>query len=89
VSKQVVTEAEARRAHRVLQAIWMIASAQHNDSVARDVAALGEELRSHIDASDWTRAAQSIAKVQSWLATMAGVVTSRMQKVFEANTASG
>ena len=67
----------------------MIASAQHNDAVARDVAALGEELRAHIDAADWARAAQAIAKVQSWLATMAGVVTSRMQKVFEADAASG
>jgi hypothetical protein len=73
----------------VLQAIWLIASAQHNDAVARDIAELGEELRAHIDAADWAKAAQSIAQVRSWLATMAGVVTSRMQKVFDDGLLSG
>lgn len=79
----VVTEAQARRAHRVLQAVWVLASAQHNDAVARDVAALGERLKVSIDGADWEGAAAAMREVQAWLATMAGVITSRMQKVFD------
>ena len=77
-----IPEADARRAHRVLQAVWVIVSAQHNDALARDVAALGEKMRANIDAGDWKAAAATVEECNTWLATMAGVVTARMQQVF-------
>lgn len=78
-----ISEPEARRAHKVLQAVWVIVSAQHDDAVAADVARLGEPLRAAIDAGDWAAAAEAVAAVRAWMLTMAGVVTSRMTRVFD------
>jgi hypothetical protein len=78
-----IPEAEARRAHKVLKAVWMIVSAQHEDAVAADVARLGEPLRAAIEAGDWKAAAEAVDAVHAWMLTMAGVVTSRMTRVFE------
>ena len=71
------------RAHRVLRAVWVIVSSSQNDAVARDVAAMGERLRSAIDRGDRPAAAAAVGEVRSWLATMAGVVTSRLCQAFE------
>lgn len=76
-------EREARRAHRVLQAIWIIVSAQSNDAVARDVAELGEKLKTSIDSGDSNATRDAMEECRSWLSTMAGVVTARMQHAFE------
>lgn len=76
-------ENEARRAHRVLQAIWVIVSAQSNDAVARDVAELGEKLRGSLDSGDFAATREAMEECRAWLSTMAGVVTARMQNVFE------
>lgn len=81
--RATLSEAEARRAHRVLQAIWVIASARQNDAVAEDVARLGDDLRRAIDASDWRAARDAVEAVRAWLSTMAGVVGSRMTRVFD------
>jgi hypothetical protein len=78
-----ISEEDARRAHRVLRAVWMIASARHEDAVAADVARLGESLRRAIDAHDWRAARLAVDEVRAWMATMAGVIASRMTRVFE------
>lgn len=79
-----VAPEDARRAHRALQAIWMIVSARTDDALARDVARLGERLRAAIDAGDWDAAGAVIEDTRAWLSTMAGVVTARLTRVFEA-----
>jgi len=76
-------EASAKRAHRVLQAMWLIASSRHDDAVARDIAELGSRLKSHIEAHQWDQARTTVDEARSWLASMAGVITSRMQNAFE------
>ena len=78
-----ISEPEARRAHKVLRAVWVIASARHEDAVAGEVARLGEDLRAAIEARDWVAAATAVDAVRTWMTTMAGVVTSRMTRVFE------
>ena len=78
-----ISEEDARRAHRVLRAVWMIASARHEDAVAADVARLGESLRQAIDAHDWRAARTAVDEVRAWMATMAGVIASRMTRVFD------
>jgi hypothetical protein len=78
-----LSEAEARRAHRVLQAIWIIASAQHDDAVAADVKRLGAALKQAIEDCDWKAAHAATDECRRWLATMAGVVTARMTRVFD------
>jgi hypothetical protein len=78
-----ISEADARRAHRVLQSVWVIVSARQDDAVAADVARMGDRLRRALDARDWPEAAASVAEVRAWLATMAGVVTARLTHVFD------
>lgn len=78
-----ISAEDANRALRVLKAVWMIVSARHEDAVAVDVSRLGERLRTAIDAGDWVEAAAAADAVRSWMATMAGVVTSRMVNAFE------
>jgi N-acyl-D-aspartate/D-glutamate deacylase len=78
-----ITEAAARRAHRVLRAVWMILSAYHEDALAAEVARMGERLRRSLDDGDLAGAAEAIGEVRAWMATMAGVVTSRMTRVFD------
>jgi hypothetical protein len=73
----------AAQAYRVLRAIWVIVSASQRDAVARDVAAMGERLRAAIERGDRPAAAAAVRDVRSWLATMAGVVASRMVQAFE------
>jgi len=77
-----ISEHDARRAHRVLKAIWVIVAAQHDDALAREVAALGERLRGSIDSGDWSSASAAVDDCNRWLSTMAGVVASRMQQAF-------
>lgn len=78
-----VSEADAQRAHRVLRAVWMIASARQDDAVAAEVGRLGAALRDAIEARDWRAARAAIDEVRAWMSTMAGVVTARMTRVFE------
>jgi hypothetical protein len=78
-----ISEPEARRAHKVLRAVWMIVSARQDDAIADDVARLGEPLRAAIEARDWAAAAEAVDAIRAWMLTMAGVVTSRMTRVFE------
>jgi N-acyl-D-aspartate/D-glutamate deacylase len=78
-----ITEAAARRAHRVLRAVWMIVSSHHDDALAAEVARMGERLRQSIDDGDLPGAAAAVAEVRAWMATMAGVVTSRMTHAFD------
>jgi hypothetical protein len=73
----------AAQAYRVLRAIWVIVSASQRDAVARDVEAMGERLRAAIERGDRQAAAAAVRDVRSWLATMAGVVASRMVQAFE------
>ncbi len=80
--RTTISEDDARRAHKVLQAVWVIVSSRHNDAVAQDVAAMGGRLRAAIDARDWTAAAVANEQVRTWLTTMAGVVTSRLTHSF-------
>jgi hypothetical protein len=69
---------DARRARRVLRGVWAIVEARQRDAVADEVARLGEELGAAIEREDPAAAAAALAKVRAWMATMAGVVTSRM-----------
>ncbi len=78
-----ISEAEAKRAYRVLQAVWIVASAKHKDAIADDVERLGETLKAAIDASDWQAARTATEDCRRWLQTMAGVINSRMTRVFE------
>jgi len=80
---RTISEANAVRAHKVLRAVWTIVSAQSDDAIAEDVARLGEPLRAAIERRDWAAAAVAVDAVRSWMLTMAGVVTSRMTRVFE------
>jgi len=77
-----ISEHEARRAHRVLKAIWVIVAAHNDDALAREVAALGERLRASIDAGDWASAGAAVDDCNRWLTSMAGVVAARMQQAF-------
>ncbi len=81
--RQRLDDEAIARAHRVLRAVWVIVSSSHDDAVARDVAAMGERLRRAIDRGDRRAAAAAVGEVRSWLATMAGVVTSRLCQAFE------
>jgi hypothetical protein len=76
--------ADAERAQRVLRAVWVIVEAQHRDAVADEVARLGEALGAAITSGDRAGCDRALADVRAWLATMAGVVTSRMVQVFAA-----
>ena len=78
-----IDDDDAARAHRVLRAVWVIVSASHHDAVARDVAQLGQRLRNAIERGDRAAAAAAVGDVKTWLATMAGVVTSRLCQTFE------
>ena len=78
-----MTLESARRAHRCLQSVWVIVSSEHNDAVAKDVAALGQRLSAAIEAGDLRACEASIHEVRVWLSTSAGVVVSRLQYVFE------
>jgi hypothetical protein len=80
---RVVSEEKARKAHRCLQGVWLIVSANHDDALARDVAALGERLKAAIEASDWQGAHDCCEEIRSWLSISAGTVISRLQHVFE------
>lgn len=73
----------AERAHRVLRSVWVIVSAMHNDAVAKDVEAMGKRLSDAIAAQDMAACAESVEEIRVWLSTSAGVVTSRLQFVFE------
>ena len=69
---------DARRAQRVLRAVWVIVEARQRDAVADEVARLGERIGAAIERRDPTALLSSLAEVRTWTATMAGVVTSRM-----------
>lgn len=79
----MLSENEARRAHRCMQAVWLIVSARHDDALAKDVARLGEKLKSAIDHADWQAAHRAREEIRSWLSVSAGVVLARLQHVFE------
>jgi hypothetical protein len=74
---------DARRAQRVLRAVWIIVEARQRDAVAAEVARLGEALGGAIERGDRAAADAAIAAVRAWLATMAGVVTSRLIHAFD------
>ena len=76
--------AEVDEQLRVLRAIWVLVSARVRDDLGRQVAELGEKLQAARDAEDWQACREVLDDVRQWLATMAGVVTSRMTRVFDA-----
>lgn len=78
-----MTLEQARRAHRCLQSVWVIVSAQHDDAVAKDVEAMGRKLSTALDARDLVACRAAAEEVRTWLTTSAGVVVSRLQHVFE------
>ncbi len=69
---------DARRAQRVLRGVWVIVEARQRDAVADEVARLGEALGGAIERRDEAAIARALSDVRGWMATMAGVVTSRM-----------
>jgi hypothetical protein len=74
---------DARRAQRVLRAVWVIVEARQRDAVAAEVARLGEALGAALERGDRAAAETALAEVRAWLATMAGVVTARLIHAFD------
>ena len=61
----------------------MITSAMQTDEVAADVERLGDSLKKAIDGANWQAAKIAVDDCRQWMSTMAGVVTSRMTRVFD------
>ncbi|MCP4445214.1 MAG: hypothetical protein GY811_07720 [Myxococcales bacterium] len=72
----------AKTAHRSLQSVWVLVSANHADAVSDDVAAMGKKLGDAIAREDAAACADAMEEVRVWLSTSAGVVLARLEHVF-------
>ena len=66
-----------------LRAVWVLVASRQNDSLAAQIADLGKRLTRARDAEDWGTARVIILEARTWMATFAGVVTSRMTAFWE------
>ncbi len=72
----------AKTAHRSLQSVWVLVTANGQDAVSDDVAAMGKELGDAIAQGDIAGCEKAMANVRIWLTTSAGVVLARLEHVF-------
>ncbi len=72
----------AKRAHKSLQSVWVLVSANGPDAVSDDVAKMGKALGDAIAREDIEAARAAMGTVRVWLATSAGVVLARLEHVF-------